>query len=1038
MMNENTQRKICWIRRAYRQIDNPLLDRCFAKTQNRGGGEDDDPSRETTHFLSFDTHELEYQLADKVFRAKDISQLRRQFVEEGVTEFHKELQAALQQRRRKNHGGANGNSSFIVSRYSYQVVEEQEDEKGNKDDCIAGTTSAGTSTSCAPPLNIAIRLKSAFRPQPDSGELHAAVAEASGKLAAECLRLLVLSTEVIGAIVPGKINDPATTSSGTTGTTSKTPTTHLYFDRLYDAHSVDEENYVVKNCGLLFTKEAGANAIHPIPGCHNLIADFGRFTHDVAVFDDGGTTHSSTASDKSPKLQLASIPVSFTPFARFLHRNWGKHCGADVGTVTELTSELTSWARTSTSASTAGNAHTQGLEEGAVFTQDEQPAETGSIGTGKNGGTKPKASRWRKKEKAEESAAVPPREPGQPEKRLFSPQPRPPAAAVAEAHQGTGNQPQAAVGEEEKNMFISPAIVPQKLRNNLPTVRLTVAYRNGEVKTFAIRVITIVHEEHENYEKRPAGRGDVEQEKTQRPRQAGTSAQDLLLGAPGNNTKPDAPAATTTHPHHNYTFRGGERAALARFKKVILEQPKFVRDFEKPKTNPMALPPNIATTGLSPYFANGFLSVKMVACYLYTTEPQKTTNAKDPNCPPTQQCLLGQLFWREFAHFLGFVLGKAFETMEQNPFCLQYSKWNNFDDEEEDAAGAGEIMQNASRGGTYKGRGTTSSGASILSTEAKILSLFAVVPRTTTGTTKMDQDENEKRRIQQASNAVDPLHPKAVLAGFQQLRHTGWIHHIMRHMLACYWTRGSGTMHLHWELGRDLFHSFLLDYDWAINCSQWQWLSCSFLFYSFNRVYHPAGFAKKWDRTGGYQRYWLAAGSSYSDVSQEHQPHGKVVVLDQLLDQHKKSFTAVGSSSHHDATSDSAEEQKKIQQYYKAAYLSDENNSDHNYPHQHPLFYSSMNADAVVKEWEKEDKEFGNVLKQKILAARKKLNSTTSGGPRRGTKTDGISVVTSTEQDKVKDSSSQKINRRSSCETLADDRFFIPDPNLRFEVSSFV
>ena len=36
-----------------------------------------------------------------------------------------------------------------------------------------------------------------------------------------------------------------------------------------------------------------------------------------------------------------------------------------------------------------------------------------------------------------------------------------------------------------------------------------------------------------------------------------------------------------------------------------------------------------------------------------------------------------------------------------------------------------------------------------------------------------------------------------------------------------------------------------------------QWLSASFLFYQFNRVYHPAGFARKHDRSGAFRRRFL-------------------------------------------------------------------------------------------------------------------------------------------------------------------------------------
>eukprot|EP00854_Cymbomonas_tetramitiformis_P007405 gene7405-8817_t len=52
-------------------------------------------------------------------------------------------------------------------------------------------------------------------------------------------------------------------------------------------------------------------------------------------------------------------------------------------------------------------------------------------------------------------------------------------------------------------------------------------------------------------------------------------------------------------------------------------------------------------------------------------------------------------------------------------------------------------------------------------------------------------------------------------AAMRQLRCTGWLHHILRHVVACFLTRGA--LWCHWEDGRAVFEALLLDADWAIN-----------------------------------------------------------------------------------------------------------------------------------------------------------------------------------------------------------------------------
>ncbi|XP_062223743.1 (6-4)DNA photolyase isoform X1 [Phragmites australis] len=88
-----------------------------------------------------------------------------------------------------------------------------------------------------------------------------------------------------------------------------------------------------------------------------------------------------------------------------------------------------------------------------------------------------------------------------------------------------------------------------------------------------------------------------------------------------------------------------------------------------------------------------------------------------------------------------------------------------------------------------------------------------------------------------------------------QLRKCGWMHHLARHSVACFLTRGD--LFIHWEKGRDVFERLLIDSDWAINNGNWLWLSCSSFFYQYHRIYSPITFGKKYDPDGNYIRHFI-------------------------------------------------------------------------------------------------------------------------------------------------------------------------------------
>lgn len=69
----------------------------------------------------------------------------------------------------------------------------------------------------------------------------------------------------------------------------------------------------------------------------------------------------------------------------------------------------------------------------------------------------------------------------------------------------------------------------------------------------------------------------------------------------------------------------------------------------------------------------------------------------------------------------------------------------------------------------------------------------------------------------------------AIDAVMRQLKTEGWIHHLARHLVACFLTRGD--LWVHWELGAKVFERHLIDADWALNTANWQWLSAGRFFH---------------------------------------------------------------------------------------------------------------------------------------------------------------------------------------------------------------
>ncbi|XP_020613357.1 cryptochrome-1-like [Orbicella faveolata] len=94
-----------------------------------------------------------------------------------------------------------------------------------------------------------------------------------------------------------------------------------------------------------------------------------------------------------------------------------------------------------------------------------------------------------------------------------------------------------------------------------------------------------------------------------------------------------------------------------------------------------------------------------------------------------------------------------------------------------------------------------------------------------------------------------------------QLRREGWIHHLARHAVACFLTRGD--LWISWEEGLKVFEKYLLDHDWSLNAGNWMWLSASAFFHAYFRVYSPVAFGKKTDPNGDYIKKYIPVLKKY-------------------------------------------------------------------------------------------------------------------------------------------------------------------------------
>lgn len=323
-------------------------------------------------------------------------------------------------------------------------------------------------------------------------------------------------------------------------------------------------------------------------------------------------------------------------------------------------------------------------------------------------------------------------------------------------------------------------------------------------------------------QKRPGGKEDINAHHRDDEEKSYSSG----LAGPQGDFSPPAfeelglkPATTS--------IRGGESVILKRLENRIFSDEAYVGTFEKPNTSPAAFEPQ-STLLTSPYLHFGALSCR----YLYHRSldiVEERKKAKQPvSEPPTS--LTGQLLFRDMYFAAQAALGWSFGQTYNNSHC-RFIPWH-------------------------------------------LPSKVDVETKLVTGGYEIDDDEKERWFQRWAHGKTGFPWIDAIM---RQLRSEGWIHHLARHSVACFLTRGG--CYVSWERGAEVFEELLVDHEAACNIGNWQWLSCTAFYAQFYRCYSPVAFGKKWDPEGDYIRKYVP---ELKDVPKKfiYEPH-KAPIADQ-------------------------------------------------------------------------------------------------------------------------------------------------------------
>lgn len=222
--------------------------------------------------------------------------------------------------------------------------------------------------------------------------------------------------------------------------------------------------------------------------------------------------------------------------------------------------------------------------------------------------------------------------------------------------------------------------------------------------------------------------------------------------------------SSATSPH-----MGGETEALRLLGRYI-DNDEWMGTFEKPKSAPTDFEPQ-STTLLSPHHHFGTLSVRR-----FWWDVQKCfeeRRKKSQKIAPQPMNMEGQLLFRDMYFAAQAAIGWKFAQVEGNKM-VRFVDWH--------------LQSTHGENGLLDGKYTVD-----------------------------DQDaEMYFRRWKEARTGfpwIDAL--------MRQLKQEGWIHHLGRHAVACFLTRGG--CYVHWERGAEVFEEWLIDHETACNVGNWMW-----------------------------------------------------------------------------------------------------------------------------------------------------------------------------------------------------------------------
>ena len=247
--------------------------------------------------------------------------------------------------------------------------------------------------------------------------------------------------------------------------------------------------------------------------------------------------------------------------------------------------------------------------------------------------------------------------------------------------------------------------------------------------------------------------------------------------------------------------QGGETHALRILNEVAADE-EYTATFEKPKTAPTAFDPQ-ATTLLSPHLHFGSLSCRE---FYWRAQDVVDKWKGKASQPPTS--LTGQLLFRDMYFGAQAKLGINFGQTVGNDHC-KFIPWH------------------------LRSKIDEKTG---LSTKEYIKD--------------SEQAEDWYRRWKFGVTGFPWID-----AAMRQLRQEGWIHHLARHAVACFLTRGG--CYIDWERGAEVFEEWLIDHEPACNVGNWQWLSCTAFYSQYYRCYSPIAFPQKTDKTGDFVRHYV-------------------------------------------------------------------------------------------------------------------------------------------------------------------------------------